>query len=249
MRIRFEQDEGYCAAALGLIVLTTDETLEPEIAPCLAKSGVAAYHSRIKSDPDVTPETLLQMEADLPRAAGMLPDSAKLKAVAYGCTSGATVIGPERIEALVQTSHPGVPVTNPLTAVLAACRSLGVMRLGLLTPYVPSVSSAMQKVIEQQGITISAFASFEQQEERTVARISEVSVLAALCELGQGDCDAVFASCTNLRSFSIIDAAEAKIGKPVLSSNSALLWHLGQLSGYPVGGPGRLFAQGLSQDA
>ena len=52
-----------------------------------------------------------------------------------------------------------------------------------------------------------------------VARISEQSVLDSICAIGQHpDVEAVFASCTNLRSFNIIERAEATIGKPVITA-------------------------------
>jgi len=57
--------------------------------------------------------------------------------------------------------------------------------------------------------------------------------------------EAVFASCTNLRSMAVIDAAEAALGKPVVTSNQAMFWHLLQLAGAGERargwGPGRLF--------
>jgi maleate isomerase len=63
-------------------------------------------------------------------------------------------------------------------------------------------------------------------------------------KVGTGECDAVFASCTNLRTFGVIESAEAALGKPVISSNSAFAWHLHKLAGItgPIAGPGQLFS-------
>ena len=82
-------------------------------------------------------------------------------------------------------------------------------------------------------------------QDQVVARISETSTLNAIIEIGSSsDCDAVFVSCTNLRSFRILAQAEETLGKPVLSSNQAIAWHLLRLAGVGEGvsGPGRLFA-------
>ncbi|PLS23541.1 maleate cis-trans isomerase family protein [Neptunicoccus cionae] len=242
MAQQFETDQGYGDnAALGLIVLSTDETMEPELSGVFGPARVPVYHSRLPSQADVTPETLAQMEADLPASAALLPQGVSFGAIGYGCTSGATIIGEDRVAACVHTSHAGVPVTNPMTAVMAACRALGAEKIGFLTPYVADVSAAMRKLLEENGFAITGFTSFEEGREKVVARIAESSVLAAVEELGQGDCDLVFASCTNLRAFNIIEQAEARIGKPVISSNSALAWHLAHLAGRNVPGPGRLF--------
>lgn len=239
----FTLDKGYGdKVALGLIVLATDETLEPEIAPVIHRAGIPLYQSRISSHPDVTRETLLQMESDLPTAAGLLPTGVNFAAIGYGCTSASTIIGPQRVAVAIQTAHPDVPVTDPITAVIAALAKLRVKRLGFVTPYIADVSAAMRQMLEHHGIEISAFASFSQVEERVVARISEESVLQAVQNVGQ-NCDAVFTSCTNLRSFNIIAQAETRIGKPVISSNSALAWHMMRLAGMQgqIAGPGHLF--------
>ena len=77
-----------------------------------------------------------------------------VNAIGYGCTSGATIIGEDRVAKIIAKAHPGVPSTNPLTAAKAAFPALGVSRLGLLTPYTPDVTEAMQARFEAAGITV-----------------------------------------------------------------------------------------------
>ncbi|MCO4825407.1 MAG: aspartate/glutamate racemase family protein [Amylibacter sp.] len=239
----FETDQGYGGqTVLGLIVLTTDETIEPELASVFTPSRVPVYHSRIAFEEEVTPETLGRMEQDLPASARMLSKGLNYGAIGYGCTSGATVIGADRIAELVNGVHPDTPVTNPITAVIAACKALKAKKIGFLTPYVADVSAMMRGVLEREGFEIAEFLSFEEIRDSVVARITEKSTLDAVKQLGQSDCDVVFTSCTNLRAFGIIEEAEAAIGKPVISSNSALAWHMAHLAGLDVDGPGRLFS-------
>ena len=69
--------------------------------------------------------------------------------------------------------------------------------------------------------------------ERQVARISTDSILDAILAVGGRDCQAVFASCTNLRAVSVLAEAERMLGKPVLASNQVLAWHLLRLAGLP----------------
>ena len=55
----------------------------------------------------------------------------------------------------------------------------------------------------------------------------DVDALEAAVVAGEGsDTEAVFISCTNLRCAGMIAAAEERLGKPVLSSNLSLLWHM-----------------------
>ena len=192
----------------------------------------------------MTPETLQQMHDDLPQAASLLPTARPLDVVGFGCTSGATVIGAENVATAIQSKHPGAKVTDPITAVMAACKHLGVSKIGLVTPYIATVSAAMRSLLEENQINVVEFASFEQVEDAVVARLTPRSIFDAICEVGKAEnVDAVFASCTSLQSFDIIEDAEAAIGKPVISSNQALAWHMAELAGLSGGidGPGQLF--------
>jgi maleate isomerase len=244
MKLPFDSDSGYGGSgALGVVVLSTDETLEPELRRIMAKTGKSLYHSRIPFDPCVTPETLARMETELPASVALFPRHTEFGAIGFGCTSGATIIGAARLAEIIQKQFPHAFVTDPISAVISACRTLGVKRLGMLTPYRVDVSQAMCSLLEENGLTISAFGSFEEEQDHKVARITEAATLDGMLQVGAGDCDAVFASCTNLRTFGVIKAAETALGKPVISSNSAFAWHLHRLAGVsgPIVGPGRLF--------
>ena len=57
--------------------------------------------------------------------------------------------------------------------------------------------------------------------------------------------DGIAVACLNFRSHPIIDALEARIGKPVVTSTQAVLWHLLRLAGVntPIHGFGRLLRE------
>ena len=231
-------------ATLGLIVLKYDETLEQDMRRLFPSRDVALYVSRVPSGDEVTPDTLGAMQATLPAAAGLLPPDAPFDAVGYGCTSGTTVIGAERVAALVRQGVATRSVSDPLTAALAACRALNVARLGVVTPYVGEVSGPVCRAFETGGIAVAKTVSFGEAGEARVARIDAGSVRAAALEVGRDhDVEAVFLSCTNLRTLDVIDNLEAELGKPVFGSNAALAWHMARLSGAPLAmdAPGRVF--------
>jgi len=242
--MNYELDEGAGAGLrLGLIVLSTDETLEAEACAMLAPGAANLLHTRIPARPDVTPEDLQDMAAQMTATAALLPPG--LAAVGYGCTSGATVIGPGRVADLIGVAHSGVPVTDPISAVVAALHALGAARIALVSPYVASVTGPMRAHLSDNGIEVVRAVSFDQREDRTVARITEASTLAAIMTVAEGGgIDAVFTSCTNLRTLGILQEAEDRLGVPVISSNTALMWHLAQIAGraQAVHGPGRLFS-------
>jgi maleate isomerase len=144
-----------------------------------------------------------------------------------------------------------VPSSNPLKAAKAALNVLGVKHLGLVTPYTPDVTQAMQDRFEEAGIQIEAVGSFYENSDEIVGRIDPNSILEATIAIGSSDkVDGVFISCTSLRAAGIINQAEALLKKPVTASNHALAWHLLRLAGVEdnVDGFGRLFKSQLEKD-
>ena len=241
--MEYDLDQGAGGGVrLGLIVLSTDETLEWEARGTLARRDLNLLHTRIPARADVTPEDLASMAPEMTRSAALLPRG--LSVLGYGCTSASAIIGPEEVARRVQEAHPGVPVTNPLSGVVAALRALGAARVAMVTPYVSEVNAPMRRALGAAGITVVSEVSFGQKEDWTVARISEASTRAAMLKAGRAEgVQAVFTSCTNLRTFNVIASVEAALGVPVVSSNQALLWDMFRRAGIAARGwgPGRLF--------
>ena len=76
-----------------------------------------------------------------------------------------------------------------------------------------------------------------------------MSIIDAMLHVGaQAPCDAVFASCTNLRATEVLAEAESAIGVPALASNQVLAWHMLRLAGVDddLGHAGRLWQLGLA---
>jgi len=229
-------------ATLGLIVLQTDETVENDFRRLFADPEVALHVTRIPSGAEVTAETLAAMEAELPAAARLLPASAAFDAIGYCCTSGATVIGPSRVHDLVASAARTRSTTDPLTAVTGALAALGARRVAVLSPYIEPVADRIAAALASRGFTVPAALTFGEEAEAKVARIDPASVREAALYLGRStEADALFLSCTNLRTLDVLAEIETALGLPVVSSNQALAWDMSRLSGAPVAGPGRLF--------
>lgn len=232
-------------AQLGLVVLQSDETIERDFRRLIPEE-VELLVSRVPSGTEVTPETLRSMEGHLTGAAALLPEAARFAAIGYGCTSGTSQIGVARVAELIQAGATTPHVTEPVSALIAACGHLGVQRLAIVSPYEERVSARLVEVLEETGIGVSAFASFDEAEEARVARISGPSMVAGVAALELGGSDAVFLSCTNLRAVDVVAEIEAEAGLPVLTSNQVLAWHMLGLGGLraPEAIKGRLWETG-----
>ncbi len=224
-------------ATLGLIVLQPDETIEHDFRRMMPVDDVTLYVSRIPSATEVTGDTLAAMRHDLPQAAALMPRGLTFDVVGYGCTSGTSVIGAGAIADLIRQGVPTDKVTEPVSALIATCAALNIRKIGFLSPYIAEVSAALRATLAENGVASPVFGSFDEAEEAKVARIDGASVIAAATALAaEGGIDALFLSCTNLRTLDVIAPIEAATGLPVLSSNLVLAWHMAQLRGLRLTG-------------
>jgi maleate isomerase len=241
----FSLDPGIASrAAIGLIVLATDHTIEYEWRRMLALDGVAFYESRIMNSSTITPETLKEMEQGLTQATAVIRPGQPMDVIAYGCTSGTMVIGEDKVFERIREARPGIACTSPITAAMEAFGALGVRRIALMTPYIARINHMMRDWIEARGIEVPVMGTFNHDNDNEVARISGASIKGAALELGRHQAvDAVFVSCTSLRVAEHVAELESALGKPVTSSNHAMAWHALRLAGVKdaLPGLGRVF--------
>ena len=74
-------------ARIGLVVLSSDYTVEHEFRNIITMPGVDVYHARIRNSPAITPETLRAMEPLIAQTAELILPGDRLDVLAFGCTS------------------------------------------------------------------------------------------------------------------------------------------------------------------
>ena len=249
--IPFDVDNGIGARArIGIIVLASDHTIEYEFRQCVNIPGVAFYESRIPNSPDITPETLQAMEDHISDRAAVILPGVQLDVVAYCCTSGTMIIGENRVFEKIYTGRPEAEPTTPITAAFSAFKALGIKRIGVLTPYSDEINLFMRAYIENKGFSVPVFGSFNEENDNRAARISPHSIRNAILEIGQRDeVEGVFLSCTSLRLVDSVEKIEQELGKPVTSSNHAIIWHSLRLAGIEekIVGYGALFRKAIQR--
>lgn len=230
-------------ARIGLVVLATDHAVEQEFRDILRLDGVAHFASRMYNSATITAETLRDLAKDVTRTAALILPGDRLDVMAFACTSGAMVMGLDKVETMIREARPGIPVTTPMGAAVAGMQALGLRRVALLTPYVQELNDMMRATIEAAGIAVPAMGSFNNSDDLVVANISPATIRDAAAELvRESGADGVFVSCTGMRAAGVIEAIEAATGKPALASNHAMAWHALRLAGIKdvVPGFGRL---------
>ena len=228
---------------IGLIALSSDMVTERDFALMTPAGGEVMYYtSRVPLAIPVTVENLRLMGPRLAEAASLILPTGELEVIAYSCTSASVAIGPEEVAAQIRKGRPGVKVVTPISAATSAFKACNVNRISLLTPYIEDVTKAMADFIEEQGTEVLNFAHFDLVDDQDMARLSPEGIHDAAVEIAHSDADAVFVSCTGVRTAETIKRLEQTLDKPVFCSNQCMFWQSLRFSGYdePVAGFGQL---------
>lgn len=227
---------------IGLIAVATDHAVESELRQFLPAERAAVYVTRVRL-PDRYDLASLRATADeLAAAAALLVPGSSLDALAYGCTSATVAIGEAEVFARLRRDRPAVPCTTPITAAMAAFTRLGIARVALLTPYPQAVHEAIAGFLSGRGIAVQDQAYLGIDSDAAISRVTAAELFERVRRLDIASADAIFLSCTSLRTAAVIDALEAETKRPVIASNQALAWHCLRVAGRSASGPvgGRL---------
>ena len=226
-------DEGPASkAAIGLIVLSNDQSVEGELRAFFPSEGVGLYVNRIPFPTQVSIEAAQEMANKITEVASLIVPDDQLDVIALCTTGGTMAIGEERLFELLSAGRPGIKYTSPITAAIEGLKTLNAVRLALLTPYPLDINETLiQNYIENAGFKIVSAGCFNLEGDREYIRVPPQRIKEVVLELDRDDVDAVFVSCTALRVSPVIVELEELIGKPVISSNQALAWHCLRLAG------------------
>ncbi len=209
---------------LGVIVPSSNSTVEKEFSIALQQAEFTAHYSRVHLE-NVTLKALQDMENGLSDAAALLSDVA-VDAVLFACTSGSLVkgLGYDLVLSKKIQQAAKCPSVTTSTAVVEALRSLGAKKVSLATPYITEVTKREVGFLEQNGFTVVKEESLGAADNLEIGRLTAKDAADLARKVDCPDADAVFVSCTNLQTFEVLQGLEAELGKAVVSSNSASLW-------------------------
>jgi maleate isomerase len=142
----------------------------------------------------------------------------------YACTSGSFVGGLSGEARLVKAMEEAGAKRAITTsgALLLALEALEVRRVAIGTPYDAEVTTKLSEFLAEAGYetTSSAFLGLT----GDIFRVSRTSVRDLVVAADHLQADAVFLSCTNLRTFGVLAELERELKKPVLSANQVTMW-------------------------
>jgi maleate isomerase len=225
-----------------MLLPSPNTVAEGELAAMLPV-GVSLHTTRLKLTGGRR-EDFLDMAASAEAGAELLAD-ANVDLIVFHCTA-VTTLDPdlehgirERIE-----QRSGKPATTTAKALLAALKALDASRAVLITPYEKEVNKREIAFLSQFGVTVIREFGSELVNGAAIAAVDPQEWYHHAKSNRDDQAQAYILSCTAIRTASIIDILERDLGKPVLTSNQAMLWHALRLGGVPdkIRGLGRLLA-------
>jgi maleate isomerase len=233
-------------ARLGFLLPPGNPTVEAEMM-ALAPAGVSLHFHRMDSGGGVPgaldnqDERTRAMIDSLDASAGLLA-MVKPDIIVVAHTATSYHLGRAReAELLARLSDAaGTRVVTAFGAVVAALERLGVQRVALGAPYSPETTEAGRAHLETHGFTV-----VKSDNLKGVANIYDETAeraygLARMVDVPEAE--GVFLSGTGMPTLAVLDMLETDLGKPVISSASAMMWHALRSCGVglPIPGYGRL---------
>ncbi|MBU7015008.1 MAG: aspartate/glutamate racemase family protein [Theionarchaea archaeon] len=193
---------------LGLLVPSSNTVMEEEL------SQYVIVHSTRIALRTVDEISLKNMNTEIEKAVQLLTDC-NPAVIVYGCTSGSFV---EDIRKSFAATT--IPVITTSEAVVNALKALQVGSVSVGTPYTDAINQKEKAFLESHGFTVSDIKGLNLTDNTEIGKQETAYELARSLKKA----DAIFISCTNFRTFNVIQKLEDGLGIPVISSNSASLW-------------------------
>lgn len=208
---------------LGLIVPSSNTTMEMELHDYLPE-GVSLHTTRIPLK-NVTEEELVKMNTLAVEGAKLLRD-AGVELILYGCTSGSLIGGKDyekKLEMEIE-EEVNVPVISTSTAVIEALKMLDAREIIVITPYTDEINAREKEFLEANDFTVLDIRGLGIEDNQDIGKLEPYSAYRLAKASFMDEAEAIFISCTNWRTFEIIEALENDLGVPVVTSNQASLW-------------------------
>jgi maleate isomerase len=240
--IRFDRGSHW-RAKIGFVLLATEQTIQDDVMR-LRPPGVGIHFARAFIPDRIANDTLASQLGLLAEAsASLLPDGS-LDVVCYACTSGSIVMGEERVHAELTRGNPNAKPTSLIAGVIKALRALGAKSLAVATPYLAEINRLEARYLEEAGFNVVNIEGLNVERDSDMVRIAPDYLSEFAQSVDRKTADCLFFSCGAMRSLGIVAELEAKLGKPVVVSNQAMIWDTWRMAGIAdrVDGYGRLLS-------
>jgi maleate isomerase len=208
---------------IGLLVPSVNTVAEPEM-NLIAPEGIAAFAARMRNAKADHKDTLGLIK-HVERATDELA-SAHVDVVAFTCTAGSFIQGgkgEDELRKLIEKTAQ-VPSVTTSGAVVQALKRLEVKKLVIATPYPEEINRLEKTFFEEHGLEVLAIKGLGITDAFLIGCEMPDDTYRFVKSMDDPSADAIFISCTNYRTFDIIELLEEDCKKPVVTSNQATFW-------------------------
>lgn len=217
---------------IGMIVPSSNVTMERELPAMFARREQVeperfSFHSSRVRMRSVTPDELAAMNAQATRAAQELAD-ASVDVLLYACLVALMAEGPgahlqaeARFDAILAAEGAAAPVVSSAGALVETLRLIGAGRVALVAPYLPALTERVCEYVAAEGVEVVAARSLSVADNGAVGRLDPRGLIDIAAELPRNVDAVVISACVQMPSLEVIEAVEARLGLPVLSSATA----------------------------
>jgi maleate isomerase len=208
-------------ARLGMMLPSENTIAEPQIAAMLPP-GVSLHTTRLQLNGST--RDLVSMIDRLEEATALLAD-AKVTRIAFHCT-GVSMWSPEIVDEIARrvSSVTDIPLVITSEAVVDALRVLDARKIVLLTPYVQDTNDREVRFLNHRGITVLRERGLGIRSGLEMAAVEPEQWYREAIAMRDPAAEAYFLSCTTVRSTDVIEELERELGRPVITSNQAMVW-------------------------
>jgi maleate cis-trans isomerase len=146
------------------------------------------------------------------------------------------------------TEGAGAPALTSAEAIGEALIRLGTRRIGLVSPYSDAVIGRAKHYYESRfGLTVAAMEGFGATDAYAIGALSADHATEAFARGDRADIQAWVVPGGNFPTMRFVAGWERALGKPVITTNQAILWAAMRAmnAGQPLPGLGRLLEQGF----
>ncbi len=226
-------------ARLGVVVPVSNTNLEPDMM-MLAPPGVSVHFARVGGyDVEAIPDEH-QMRNYAAAGADDAVDGLRIcgsDIILYGCTSATLARGPAFDEAFRREieARTGITTVTAAGAVVNALTDLGARRFAFTSPYVETLNDLAVAFIETCGFQCVGRADSPRPlGNAEVADIAPARVREMAEAADDDGADVIVISCTDFRAVEAVPDIERHLGKPVVTSNQALMYAAARRLAIPV---------------
>jgi len=210
---------------IGLLVPANNSVIEPEIGRALPE-GVCLYATRMLARGDLTEAAIHAMEPQADRGVDeLMATGVDLFAFADMVTT--FVMPREWSERRTRqiAERTGRHCITAAGALWAALGVLGRRALSIATPYPRRLHELVAPLFRDLGFAVVSHGTADILAMADVPRTPPQEVYRLARSICRPDTEILVILATDFRSFEVIDALERDTGRPVVSTNQALLWH------------------------